>query len=109
MMCVQKPTHKNIELQYGSLQNFFDYLGLDIICFQEAKVNADDLPRGLKHVPGFESFWSFSTVRKGYSGCVTYARLEHAVHRSADDSELPGVSLLVVNCMCMFVVTFTFP
>eukprot|EP00892_Ulva_mutabilis_P000637 jgi/Ulvmu1/10574/UM065_0028.1 len=85
-----KPTHKNIELQFGSLETFFNSLGLDIVCFQEAKVNADDVPRSLKHVPGFESFWSFSTTKKGYSGCVTYVRLDHAAHDAGNDSDLPG-------------------
>lgn len=96
---MQKPTHKNIELQYGSLENFFNGLDLDIVCFQEVKVNADDVPRSLKHVPGFESFWSFSTAKKGYSGCVTYVRLEHAAHNFADDSEMPGVVLLVTTLL----------
>lgn len=91
---VQKPTHKNIELQYGSLEEFFIFHDLDVICFQETKVNADDIPKRLKHVPGFESFWSVSTARKGYSGCTTYVKLEHAAQSAADDSEMPGLSQL---------------
>lgn len=87
---MQKPTHKNIELQYGSLEKFFTCNGLDVICFQETKVNKDDIPKSLKHVPGFESFWSISTTKKGYSGCATYVKLEHAAHNAADDAEIPG-------------------
>jgi len=26
------------------------------------------------HVPGYESFWGFCKVKKGYSGVVTYVR-----------------------------------
>lgn len=92
---MQKPTHKNIELQYGSLEAFFTFHDLDIICFQETKVNADDIPKRLKHVHGFESFWSISTAKKGYSGCTTYVKLVHAAHNAADDSDMPGVPQIV--------------
>lgn len=87
---MQKPTHKNIELQYGSLEKFFAFHGLDIICFQETKVNIDDVPKNLKFVPGYESFWSISTAKKGYSGCATYVKLEHAAHAASGDEAMSG-------------------
>jgi AP endonuclease 2 len=50
-------------------------LDADIVCFQETRItqNDTDLER-LALVPGWHSFFSFCTVRDGYSGVATYTR-----------------------------------
>ncbi|KAI9197434.1 Endonuclease/exonuclease/phosphatase [Polychytrium aggregatum] len=62
----------------NGLLSFFRQQNLpDIVCFQETKVSGlDDLAdsRELIEVPGYDSFWSFSKKRKGWSGVVTYAK-----------------------------------
>jgi exonuclease III len=87
---VQKPTAKNIELRYGSLQAFFEEMEADIVCFQETKLMSDSIPQSLKHVPGFESFWTCSSGKKGYSGCATYVKLNRAACDAYDDACLGG-------------------
>lgn len=58
----------------GALHDIFTKLGGDIICFQETKMNKDDCEDQYRHVKGYESFWSFSKTKKGYSGVVTYVK-----------------------------------
>eukprot|EP01129_Flabellula_baltica_P002655 TRINITY_DN12471_c0_g1_i1.p1 TRINITY_DN12471_c0_g1~~TRINITY_DN12471_c0_g1_i1.p1 ORF type:complete len:436 (+),score=89.03 TRINITY_DN12471_c0_g1_i1:83-1390(+) len=47
----------------------------DIVCFQESKTHDSTLLKDdIIHVEGYESFWSCCSVKKGYSGVVTYAK-----------------------------------
>ncbi|MBI2448181.1 exodeoxyribonuclease III [Candidatus Microgenomates bacterium] len=46
----------------------------DIYCFQETKVTPEKVGMFLSNIEGYESFWSFSSVKKGYSGVVTYTK-----------------------------------
>ena len=40
----------------------------DIVCLQEVKAEADQLPAEIREVPGYFSYFSHSKGRKGYSG-----------------------------------------
>lgn len=51
-------------------------LDADIIGIQETKLQPQKLTDKMEHIPGYESFWSFSTVKKGYSGVALYTRLK---------------------------------
>lgn len=44
----------------------------DILCLQETKVEPDQLPDDVRHIPGYESYFSYSKGRKGYSGVGLY-------------------------------------
>ncbi len=46
----------------------------DIIGLQEIKLQEPQLSDEMRHLPGYESFWSFCTVKKGYSGVGLYTR-----------------------------------
>jgi exodeoxyribonuclease-3 len=46
----------------------------DILMLQETKLQADQRTDEMKNLPSFESFWNYSTVKKGYSGVVTFSR-----------------------------------
>ena len=48
----------------------------DILAIQETKIQDAQLTDGMKHIEGYESYWSFATVKKGYSGVGTYCRLK---------------------------------
>ncbi|KAK9478436.1 DNA-lyase 2 [Lipomyces japonicus] len=52
----------------------FDLLKADIICFQETKIQSKDLSEEMALVPGFDSFFSFANIKKGYSGVAIYCR-----------------------------------
>ncbi len=49
----------------------------DIVGLQETKVSADTkLSDALTRPKGYESFWDYSTERKGYSGVVIYSKIK---------------------------------
>lgn len=50
-------------------------LDADIIGLQETKLQEDQLTRAMKSIDGYEAAFSFSTVKKGYSGVAAYSRL----------------------------------
>ena len=53
----------------------------DILCLQETKAHPDQLTEELKNVDEHKSYFS-SAEKKGYSGVVTYSKL-NPVKRSA--------------------------
>ena len=46
----------------------------DVLCLQETKAHPDQLGFELTHPEGYHSYFSSSSVKKGYSGVVTYAK-----------------------------------
>ena len=47
----------------------------DILCLQETKAHSEQLSQELLNPGGYNSYWS-SAEKKGYSGCVTYSKVE---------------------------------
>ena len=50
----------------------------DILCIQETKAHPDQLDDALKQMGGYHAHWA-SSVKKGYSGVVTYSKVEPKV------------------------------
>jgi exodeoxyribonuclease-3 len=48
----------------------------DILCLQETKAAAEQLPDELRNIPGYHSYFSSSIVKKGYSGVAIYSKTE---------------------------------
>ena len=48
----------------------------DIFCLQETKASPEQLTEELRETPGFTSFFSTCTVKKGYSGVAIYSKIE---------------------------------
>ncbi len=46
----------------------------DILCLQETKSSPDQLPMELRELPGYFSYFSSHTEKKGYSGVALYTR-----------------------------------
>src|SRR3989344_6670100 len=46
----------------------------DILCFQETKAEAEQLPETVRNPEGYFSYFSHSKMRKGYSGVAIYSR-----------------------------------
>lgn len=46
----------------------------DILLLQETKLQEDQRTKEMLNLHGYESFWAYSTVKKGYSGVVAYTR-----------------------------------
>ena len=51
------------------------HLDADIVGLQETKLQEDQLTRAMKHIDGYEAAFSFSALKKGYSGVAAYSRL----------------------------------
>ncbi len=46
----------------------------DILMLQETKLQEDQRTDEMIFIPPFESFWNYSTVKKGYSGVAAYSK-----------------------------------
>jgi AP endonuclease 2 len=58
-----------------SLKAIFESLQADILCVQETRITQSDVDlERLALVPGYDSFFSFCSVRNGYSGVATFSR-----------------------------------
>ena len=56
----------------------FRHIDGDIFAIQETKLQGAQLTEEMRHIQGYESYWSFASVKKGYSGVGTYCRLKPA-------------------------------
>jgi len=54
----------------------FIRMDADIVAIQETKIQEPQLTDKMKNIEGYESYWSFSTVKKGYSGIGVYTRIK---------------------------------
>jgi len=66
---------KEIDAKGTTFEQFLRDKGPDIVCIQETKAHARDLPKHLTHISGFFSYFAQAT-RKGYSGVALYTRKE---------------------------------
>ena len=46
----------------------------DVVCLQETKVEPEQLTEETRNVPGYSSYFSYSKLRKGYSGVAIYTK-----------------------------------
>ena len=73
-----EPTLRYINSHYGSLEAYLDRHRIDILCVQEVKIGKEKLTKAPAvvgaHLSGWESFWSFSTAKRGFNGVTTFAR-----------------------------------
>lgn len=64
-----RATHKQ-----GYLFPLFKELDPDILCLQETKAEAEQLPEEVRNIPGYTSYFSHSKGKKGYSGVGLYTK-----------------------------------
>ena len=74
----------------GAMQWFFEEKP-DILCLQETKAQEDQIPKNLKDVDGYQSYFT-NAERKGYSGVGMYSKIppkqvEHGFGIKKFDSE----------------------
>ena len=58
----------------GNLMPLFKKYDPDILCLQETKCEASQLPENVRNIPGYYSYFSHSMERKGYSGVAIYTK-----------------------------------
>jgi exodeoxyribonuclease-3 len=54
-------------------------LDADIFAIQETKLQEDQRSNDMIHIDGYESYWSYSSVKKGYSGVAVYSKIKPAL------------------------------
>lgn len=54
--------------------NIVKEMDADILALQETKLQADQRTEEMLALAGYESYWSYASVKKGYSGVVVYTR-----------------------------------
>ena len=60
----------------GNLIPLFAYNNANIVCFQETKCEPDQLDDVTRNLKGYHSYFSYSKLRKGYSGVAIYSKTE---------------------------------
>ena len=90
-----EPTLRYVNSHYGSLEAYLDRHRIDILCVQEVKIGKEKLTNAPAvvgaHLSGWESFWSFSTAKRGFNGVTTFAR--KGLTRAADAAPLGDAAL----------------
>lgn len=57
----------------------------DVLCLQETKLQENHIEDLMQMIPGYRSYWSCSTVKKGYSGTAVFIREATATGLSPQD------------------------
>jgi exodeoxyribonuclease-3 len=51
-------------------------LDADVVAIQETKLQEDQRSDNMINIDGYESFWSYASVKKGYSGVAVYSKIK---------------------------------
>ncbi len=54
----------------------FKNMDADVFSIQETKLQEDQRTDEMIQIDGYESYWAYSTIKKGYSGVATYSRIK---------------------------------
>jgi exodeoxyribonuclease-3 len=70
----------------------FNSMDADVVAIQETKLQESQLTDEMQNVSGYESYWSFATEKKGYSGVGVYTRVppqevNYGIGKSKFDNE----------------------
>ncbi|MBX3042899.1 MAG: exodeoxyribonuclease III [Candidatus Kapabacteria bacterium] len=77
----QNPSKKFDKItKENKLFDFINRENPDIICIQETKADLEQLNEDLKYPPGYYGFYHSSRSKKGYSGVVTYSKIQPKSH-----------------------------
>lgn len=63
-------------VKQGHFMPLFSFGNPDIVCLQETKCEAEQLPDDVKNLKGYHSYFSHSKLKKGYSGVAIYTKIK---------------------------------
>jgi len=63
-------------IKQGNFTPLFDSYKADIVCFQETKCEPEQLDDASRNFKGYYSYFSYSKLRKGYSGVAIYTKIK---------------------------------
>ena len=58
----------------GYFMPLFSFNNPDIVCLQETKCEPEQLDADTRNLKGYNSYFSYSKLRKGYSGVAIYSK-----------------------------------
>ena len=61
-------------VKQGNFTPLFAFNNPDIVCFQETKCEPEQLDEKTRNLKGYNSYFSYSKGRKGYSGVAIYSK-----------------------------------
>lgn len=70
--------------QNKTFEYMFKSLRADVVCFQETKIQYQDLAEYMALVTGYDAYFTFPTRKKGYSGVVIYVSKEIRVLKAEE-------------------------
>lgn len=79
-------------VKQGNFTPLFAFNNPDIVCFQETKCEPEQLDEKTRNLNGYHSYFSYSKVKKGYSGVAIYTKekpekVEYGMRISKFDDE----------------------
>lgn len=63
-------------IKQGNFDPLFSVYKPDILCLQETKAEAVQIPEEAKNIKGYTAYFSHSKGRKGYSGVAVYTKIQ---------------------------------
>ncbi len=60
----------------GFIMSLFSFNNPDIVCFQETKCEPDQLDEKTRNLKGYYPYFSYSKLKKGYSGVAIYSKIK---------------------------------
>jgi len=92
----------------GFFTPLFKKYNPDVLCLQETKVEPEQLPEEIRNVSGYHSYFSYSKLRKGYSGVAIYTKERPLkvfygmnIKKFDDEGRIIGIKLknfILINC-----------
>jgi exodeoxyribonuclease-3 len=63
-------------VKQGHFMPLFSFNNPDIVCLQETKCEPEQLDVDTRNLKGYNSYFSYSKLRKGYSGVAIYSKIK---------------------------------
>ena len=63
-------------VKQGYFMSLFSFNNPDIVCFQETKCEPDQLDEKTRNLKGYYPYFSYSKLKKGYSGVAIYSKIK---------------------------------
>ena len=63
-------------VKQGNFIPLFSFNNPDVVCLQETKCEPDQLDESTRNLKGYNSYFSYSKIKKGYSGVAIYSKIK---------------------------------
>ncbi len=95
-------------VKQGFFEPLFEKYRPDILCLQETKAEASQIPDTARNIAGYTSYFSHSKKKKGYSGVAIYTKIApekvvYGIDKAGEDDEGRTIvayfkDFVLINC-----------